>query len=100
MRLIPTVEDFASDPIAQYYDDMVNPPGLTNFLGAVQADHDITAVRSVNFAPVSHGDTVTGSLWVDGRLFRSFGVPVTLQWRPDRVVRRRGSATSTSSRRR
>ncbi|PZF79864.1 hypothetical protein [Jiangella anatolica] len=87
MRLIPTVDDFTSDPVVQRYDDMVNPPGLTNFLGAVQVDHDVTAVRSVNFAPVSHGDTVTGALWVDGRLFRSYGVPVTIQWRPDRVVR-------------
>ncbi|WP_116951192.1 MGH1-like glycoside hydrolase domain-containing protein [Jiangella endophytica] len=87
MRLIPTVDDFTSDPVVQRYDDMVNPPGLTNFLGAVQVDHDVTAVRSVNFAPVSHGDTVTGALWVDGRLFRSYGEPVTIQWRPDRVVR-------------
>ncbi|RIQ32189.1 glucosidase family protein [Jiangella rhizosphaerae] len=87
MRLIPTVEDFTSDPVVQRYDDMLNPPGLTNFLGAVQVDHDITAVRSVNFAPVSHGDTVTGALWVDGRLFRSFGEPVTIRWRPDRVDR-------------
>ncbi|MBB5785873.1 hypothetical protein [Jiangella mangrovi] len=87
MRLIPTVDDFTSDPVVQAYDDMVNPPGLTNFLGAVQVDHDVTAVRSVNFAPVSHGDTVTGSLWIDGRLLRSYGVPVAIQWRPDRVVR-------------
>ncbi|TDE08758.1 hypothetical protein [Jiangella asiatica] len=87
MRVTPTVDDFTADTVTQRYDDMFNPPGLTNFLGAVQVDHDVTAVRSVNFAPVSHGDTVTAALFVDGRLFRSFGSPVSVQWRPDRVVR-------------
>nr|WP_026875090.1 hypothetical protein [Jiangella gansuensis] len=87
MRLVPTVDDFTADTVTQRFDDMFNPPGLTNFLGAVQVDHDVTAVRSVNFAPVSHGDTVTAALSVDGRLFRSFGVPVSVQWRPDRVLR-------------
>ncbi|NED95420.1 hypothetical protein G1H11_08840 [Phytoactinopolyspora alkaliphila] len=85
---IPTVEDLASDVLTHRFDDMFNPPGLTNFLGAAQVDHDVVAVRSVNFPPYSHGDTVTGSLYIDGRLFRSFGCEVEVVWRPDRVVRR------------
>lgn len=87
MSSIPTVRDFTSDPIEDRYDDMVNPPGLTNFLGAAQVDHDITGVRNVNFPPLSSGDTVSALLWVDGRLFRSYGRSVTVQWRPDRVQR-------------
>nr|WP_174263954.1 hypothetical protein [Phytoactinopolyspora halotolerans] len=85
---IPTVDDLASDVLTHRFDDMFNPPGLTNFLGAVQVDHDIVAVRSVNFPPFGHGDTVTGTLYLDGRLFRSYGRPVHVVWRPDRVDRR------------
>ena len=85
--LIPAAADFASDVIVDRYDDMVNPPGLTNFLGAAQVDHDITGVRNVNFPPVSTGDTSTAALWLDGRLFRSTGAPVSMRWRPDRVER-------------
>lgn len=84
---VPTCPDLASDPIEDRYDDMINPPGLTNFLGAVQADHDVVAVRSVNFPPYSHGDTITGQLLINGRLARSYGTPVTVVWRPDRVER-------------
>ncbi len=87
MRSVPVVDDFESDVVVDRFDDMVNPPGLTNFLGAVQVDHDLVGVRSVNFPPYSHGDTVTGVLSVDGRLFQSFGESVHVQWRPDRVVR-------------
>ncbi|HEY9408744.1 MAG TPA: hypothetical protein VIP77_04100 [Jiangellaceae bacterium] len=87
IRLIPTVDDFVGDVVVQRFDDMVNPPGLTNFLGVAQVDHDVVGVRSVNFAPVSQGDTITALLSVDRRLFRSYGEPVSLRWRPDRVDR-------------
>ncbi|MBO0867550.1 MAG: hypothetical protein J2P15_03210, partial [Micromonosporaceae bacterium] len=84
---VPNCAELASDPLVHRYEDMFNPPGLTNFLGAVQTDHDVVAVRSVNFPPYSHGDTVTGQLFLDGRLVRSYGAPVTVVWRPDRVTR-------------
>ena len=66
---------------------MFNPPGLTNFLGTAQVDHDVVAIRSVNFPPYSHGDCITGQLYVDGRLARSYGGTVEVVWRPDQVVR-------------
>lgn len=84
---IPSCADLASDELVHAYDEAFNPPGLTNFLGAAQVDHDVVAVRSVNFPPYSHGDTVTGQLFLDGRLVRSSGAPVTVVWRPDRVER-------------
>ena len=77
---IPTCADLASDPLVHRYDDLFNPPGLTNFLGCAQVDHDVLALRSVNFPPYSQSDTVTGQLYVDGRLARSFGAPVTVTW--------------------
>lgn len=83
----PTCADLASDELEHRYDDMFNPPGLTNFLGAAQVDTDVVAVRSVNFPPFSQGDTVSGQLFLDGRLVRSFGEPVRVTWRPDYVER-------------
>jgi hypothetical protein len=86
--VIPTLDDLASDPLTHRFEDAFNPPGLTNMLGTAQVDHDLVAVRSVNFPPLTSGDTITGQLFLDGRLFRSLGAPVTVTWRPDRVVRR------------
>jgi hypothetical protein len=84
---VPRSTDLASDVLIHTYDDMFNPPGLTNFLGAVQVDLDVFGIRSVNFPPYSHGDTITGQLYVDGRLARSYGGQVEVVWRPDQVVR-------------
>ncbi|MBO9626393.1 MAG: hypothetical protein J7484_08475 [Microbacterium sp.] len=86
--LIPTVEDLAADVVTHHYDDMIAPTGLTNMLGTVRVDHDLTALSAVQFPPVSQALTQTAVLFVDGRLFASYGVPVTHEWRPDRVVRR------------
>ena len=85
--LTPPSPDLASDVLTHTYDDMFNPPGLTNFLGTAQVDHDVFAIRSVNFPPYSHGDCITGQLYVDGRLARSYGGTVEVVWRPDQVVR-------------
>jgi hypothetical protein len=84
---IPSLEDLESAVLRHRFEDMFNPPGLTNFLGAAQVDHDIFALRSVNFPPVGSGDTLTGALFVDGRLLRSLAPQVTVRWRPDRVLR-------------
>ncbi len=84
---IPRSADLASDVLTHTYDDMFNPPGLTNFLGTAQVDLDVFAIRSVNFPPYSHGDCITGQLYVDGRLARSYGGTVEVVWRPDCVVR-------------
>lgn len=88
LPLIPTVDDLSADPVTHHYDDMIAPSGLTNLLGTVRVDHDLTALSAVQFPPVSQGLTQTAVLFVDGRLFASYGVPVTHEWRPDRVVRR------------
>src|SRR6185437_14250590 len=86
-RTIPRVDDLAADVITHHYDDMVAPAGLTNFLGTVQVGHDLTALHAVTFPPVSQGLAGTGVLFVDGRVFESYGVPVSHAWRPDRVLR-------------
>ena len=85
--LIPTVDDLAADAVTHHYEDMMAPPGLTNFLGTVRVDHDLTAITAVTFPPVSQGQAATAVLFVDGRVFESYGIPVTHEWRPDRVVR-------------
>ena len=85
---IPTVEDLASDLVVDRFDDMINPPGLTNHWATAQVDHDVLAVRSLNVPPVSQGDSISAQLYVGGRLARSYGRPVEVRWRPDRVERR------------
>ncbi|QKJ18522.1 hypothetical protein [Microbacterium hominis] len=87
-RHIPTVADLSADPVTHHYDDMVAPPGLTNNLGTVRVDHDLTSITAVQFPPVSQGLAATAVAFVDGRIFKSYGAPVTHEWRPDRVVRR------------
>jgi hypothetical protein len=84
---IPTVDDLAADPVSHHYDDLIAPSGLTNLLGTVRIDHDLTQISAVTFPPVSQGLTATATLFVDGRLFASYGAPVTHAWRPDRVLR-------------
>lgn len=87
VRTIPTVDDLAADVITHHYDDLIAPPGLTNFLGTTVVGHDLTTLAAVTFPPVSQGLALTGNLYVDGRLFESYGIPVSHAWRPDRVVR-------------
>ncbi|MCC2591851.1 hypothetical protein LKO27_00200 [Tessaracoccus sp. OS52] len=84
---IPTVHNFTSATVVDRYDDMINPPGLTNHVVVAQVDHDVLAVRSVNLPPLSQGDCVTGRLLLDGVLAQSLGQPVEHVWRPDRVTR-------------
>jgi hypothetical protein len=82
---IPRSADLASDVLTHTYDDLFNPPGLTNSLGTAQIDLDVFAIRSVKFPPYSHG--FTGQLYIDGRSARSYGGEVDVVWRPDQVVR-------------
>ncbi|MGB5894378.1 MAG: hypothetical protein WBG58_09380, partial [Ignavibacteriaceae bacterium] len=67
--------------------DMFNPPGITNFWGAVQANVDITGIRSLNFPPFTNSDFVTAGLFLNNRYFPSLGANITFQWFPDRIVR-------------
>ena len=54
----------------------------------MRVDHDLTSVTAVQFPPVSQGLATTAVAFVDGRIFKSYGAPVTHEWRADRVVRR------------
>jgi hypothetical protein len=83
----PNVEACASDPLTHRFGDMFNLPGLTNFIGCVQADLDITGIRSLNFPPFATSDTLTGALYVDGEFFKANAAPITFVWMPDRIER-------------
>jgi hypothetical protein len=87
ITMIPTVDDVRSSPLVHRFGDMFNLPGLTNFLGCVQSDDDVTGIRSLNFPPFATSDTVTGCLYVNGRFFKATGAPITFTWYPDRIVR-------------
>lgn len=84
---LPTVTDLRSDTLEHRFGDLWNPPGLTNFLGCAQVDLDPVAVRSISFPPFATGDLVTGTLFLDDRLFTALGVPLSTTWQPDRIER-------------
>lgn len=85
--MIPTVEDFRSSPMPHRFGDLFNPPGLTNFLGCVQSDIDPVAIRSLNFPPFACSDTITGTLYLNEKIFAATGSGVTTTWLPDRIER-------------
>lgn len=85
--MIPTSDGLRSAPLVHRFGDSFNPPGLTNFLGCVQADLDVTGIRSLNFPPFATSDSISAGLYVDGRYFPSTGAPVRFVWRPDRIER-------------
>ncbi|MBC8107288.1 MAG: hypothetical protein H7Z14_11910 [Anaerolineae bacterium] len=85
--MIPVVEDLKSSPMTHRFGDLFCPPGLTNFLGCVQSDLDPVAIRSLNFPPFACSDTVTGTLFLNGKIFAATGSPVTTTWLPDRIER-------------
>src|SRR2546421_2632269 len=85
--MIPVVDDLKSAPMVHRYGDLFNPPGLTNFLGCVQVDLDLVGIRSLNFPPFACSDTITASLFLDGRFFQSNAAPITFTWFPDRIER-------------
>ena len=69
------------------FGDVFNPPGLTNFLGCVQADVELFGIRSLNFPPFACSDTTTAGLYVNGKYFPATGAAVTFRWFPDRIER-------------
>ncbi len=85
--MIPTCKELASDRLVHSFGDLFSPPGLTNFWGCCQADHDITGVRSLNFPPFTNSDKVTGSLFLDGCYFAAHNRPIAYTWYPDKIVR-------------
>jgi len=85
--VIPTSKELASDRLVHAFGDLFSPPGITNFWGCCQADHDITGVRSLNFPPYTNSDKVTGALFLDGCYFSALGRPVAFTWYPDKIVR-------------
>ena len=67
--------------------DFFNPPGLTNFIGVVHAEIDLTAISSLSFPPFSSASQRTAGLFIDGRYFPSTGKPISFVWYPDRIER-------------
>ena len=73
--------------MVQRYGGIFNLPGLTNFLGCVQCDLDLTATKSLTFPPLSGSDQSTGILFIDRKYLLATGSPITYTWYPDRILR-------------
>ncbi len=85
--MIPTVDDLKSDILKHKTGDIFNPPGLTNFWGCVQADIDLTGIRSLNFPPFGCSDIITAGLFIDDKYFPASGSYINFVWYPDRIER-------------
>jgi len=84
---IPTSDELRSAPLTHRPTDLFNPPGLTNFLGCVQSDLDVTGIRALSFPPFGTADSATAGLYLDGEYFPASGTPVTYTWQSDRIER-------------
>lgn len=85
--MIPTVDDLKSDGLVHKHGDIFNLPGLTNFIGCVQADFDITGIRSINFPPFGCSDIITGGLFINDVYFPATGAKIKFTWFADRIER-------------
>lgn len=87
MPPLPKLEDFRSARQVVAGPELFNPPGLTNFIGCLQAATDILAVQHVTFAPYSMGEARLGLLALNDRCLHTTGEPITYGWQPDRIER-------------
>jgi len=87
MSRSPGLEDFASATLTARNGELFNPPGLTNFLGCLQAAQDVLAVQHLTFAPYSMGEARLGILTLNERCLHTSGVAIDYRWRPDRIER-------------
>ncbi|NWF89279.1 MAG: hypothetical protein HXY50_07415 [Ignavibacteriaceae bacterium] len=85
--MIPTIDDLKSDLLVHKHGDIFNLPGLTNFIGCVQVDFDVTGIRSLNFPPFGCSDIITGGLFIDDVYFPATGTKINFTWFADKIVR-------------
>ncbi len=85
--MIPTVEDLKSDVLIHKHGDIFNLPGLTNFIGCVQVDFDITGIRSLNFPPFGCSDIITAGLFINDVYFPATGTKIKYTWFADKIER-------------
>jgi hypothetical protein len=85
--MIPTVDELKSDVLIHKHGDIFNLPGLTNFIGCVQSDFDITGIRSLNFPPFGCSDIITAGLFINDVYFPATGTKIKFTWYADRIER-------------
>lgn len=85
---IPTLGELESAEISHDLSDHYSPPAITNFHSAIQANFDLTAVKSFTSPPLSSGESSSPHLYLNGRYFNSYGPEISFKWRPDRIVRK------------
>ena len=86
--MIPDTDFLKSATMTHKFADLFNPPGLTNFLGVVHTEIDLTGISSLSFPPFSSGVQRTAGFFIDNRYFPSTGHPISFTWYPDRIERK------------
>lgn len=85
--MLLSVEELKSDILIHKAGDIFNQPGITNFIGCVQSDFDITGIRSLNFPPFGCSDIITAGLFINDIYFPATGTNIKYTWRADRIER-------------
>lgn len=62
-------------------------PGLTNFLGSLQATGDPTGIRNIVFPPLSGAEESTGYLTLNGKLLAATRIGTAVSWCPWEIRR-------------
>lgn len=81
---------YAAWPVHKTASEEWSRPGLTNFLGSLQAGGDVSSLRHVIFPPVSGAEESTAYLTVDGTFLAATRLQTKIRWRPwcvERTVR-------------
>ena len=77
--MIPEVDYYRSSKLVHDANSHFNPPGLTNFIGVIQVDNDLTGIRGLNLPPYGTSLNRTCVLFLDGSyLLFSLGGTITL----------------------
>lgn len=82
------LDSYLETALTHRFADEWSRPGLTNFLGSVQADADPTGIRHPIFPPVSSAEEFTCYLTINDDFLPATGVRTTVRWSPSRIVRR------------
>jgi len=79
---------FLQHPETHRYLDECAKPGLTNFLGSLQADNDVSGIKHPMIPPVSSAEESTAFLTVNGTFLPASGVETSRAWCPWVIERR------------
>jgi len=83
-----TLDNLASDWLPRSFTQLAALPGLTNDLGSLQIEADLTAIKHPVFPPFSAGGETTGLLLINGKSLTQCAPHVEVRWTAAAIYRR------------